>query len=267
MDIIKNKKVLAIAGLVSLFLGIVLPYYSVEVWGYKQTIAVFKYWPGKLVLALIVLNILVIFKNEIKRFIPKIYEVSIGKKIDEGGQKYSLVPTILSVACIIYLTIDLHVDSSYVKNGLGFYLLWVGVALLVAHAFIYKEKNIESNVSVEKHDQVENNQISNTQYQNNMNYSQQTNMQSMYNQANMVYNNQNQGMNNEYSSNLSQTNNNTSMYEQNQNNDFQTNNIQSNLQYNNQNTNNSVTNVKTCPQCGKQVNANSTNCFMCGYRF
>ena len=143
MDFIKNKRYLALAGLICLLLGTFLPIFVVSstIISYSVSISLIKYWEGKVILALIVLNAMFIFKDYIKKYVPKMFESDFGRRIDGANQKMSLIPTVLSALMAIYLTSTLSgvENYSYVKYsyGIGFWLIWIGVVALIAHAILY----------------------------------------------------------------------------------------------------------------------------------
>lgn len=37
----------------------------------------------------------------------------------------------------------MDVDSEYIKYGLGFWVLWVGIIALIGHAIFYKKQNVQ----------------------------------------------------------------------------------------------------------------------------
>ena len=111
MEIIKNKRILAIVGLVCLLLGTIMPYFTFSFLGYSQSISLWGYWEGKIILVLIIANGMFIFKDYIEKYVPQLFNSNLGKKIAEiDNPKYSLIPTILIVVFAIYLLTTL--DSS-----------------------------------------------------------------------------------------------------------------------------------------------------------
>ena len=154
MEYIKNKRLLALIGIIGLFLGTVLPYYTFSLFGYKQTIALWGYIEGKIMFILILANALFIFQDYIEKYVPQLFNNAVGNIVKKADNpKFSLIPTVLVVIFAIYLTSILDVDTTYIKYGLGFYMLWLGAASLVAHAILYKGQanqtvtNVESTVS------------------------------------------------------------------------------------------------------------------------
>lgn len=141
MEIIKNKRILAIIGLVSLLLGVFLPYYTLSLLGYSDSISLWGYWEGKIVFILILANALFIFSDYIKKYIPQLYNSLLGKLIEKANNpKLSIIPTILCAAFIIYMFLDYGDASGYLDFGIGFYLLWIGIVCLVLHSIFYKKQ-------------------------------------------------------------------------------------------------------------------------------
>ncbi len=169
MNFIKNKRILALIGIIALILGTILPYFTLSLFGYTESLSLWRYWEGKVILILTVINTMFIFKDYIEKYIPQLFIKGLGRKIANfNNPKISLIPTMLIVAFVIYLTIRLNVASDYLKYGVGFYTLWIGIICLVGHALFYK-----------KTDSMQNNFDLGINNQNNMqfNYQQPTNNQ------------------------------------------------------------------------------------------
>ena len=81
MSVLKNKRILAIIGIVLIFLGTILPYYILTILGYSTSVSLWGYWEGKIITALIVLNTLFIFKDLIQKYIPGLFNSNLGQKI------------------------------------------------------------------------------------------------------------------------------------------------------------------------------------------
>ena len=153
MEIIKNKRVLALVGVICLILGTFFPYITVSFFGLSESLSLFGYWEGKIVLVLALANALIIFRDFIKQYIPQLFNNKVGELVEKfSNPKFSLVPTILIAVFAIYMLTQVEVDSQYIKYGLGFWTLWIGVIALVGHALFYKGAALtqftESNVSV-----------------------------------------------------------------------------------------------------------------------
>ena len=148
MEFIRHKRLLALIGIITLILGTMLPYFTFSLLGYSQSISLWGYWEGKVIVVLTLANALFIFKDFIEKYIPQLFTTNLGRKIaNVTNPKVSLIPTILVVGFVIYLNTKFDFNSEYLKNGLGFYLLWLGIICLVAHAILYK-KPTESQVNI-----------------------------------------------------------------------------------------------------------------------
>jgi len=150
MEKLRNTRILALVGIIALVLGTIMPYITVSVFGYSDSISLWGYWEGKLIVVLAVANLLFIFKDFVEKYIPQLFNTTLGRKIKNlNNPKFSLIPTVLVAVFAIYLynKLDLDAISKYLKYGLGFWSLWIGVISLVAHAILYKYPvaNIQQN--------------------------------------------------------------------------------------------------------------------------
>lgn len=144
MEVIKNKRILALIGIAGLILGCFLPYYTVSVFGYTQSISLWGYWEGKIVLVLTLANALFIFQDFIEKYVPQLFNNWVGNLVQKAkNPKFALIPTILVAVFAISLIIRLDVDSEYIKYGLGFLVLWIGIIALIGHAIFYKKQNVQ----------------------------------------------------------------------------------------------------------------------------
>ncbi len=139
MEKVKKTRVLGLIGIIGLILGTILPYIKVSLFGYSQTLSLWKYWEGKVIILLAVLNTMFIFKDYIKQYVPQLFNSPFGKWIENANDKMSLIPTVLSAVFAIYLYSELSGEmGSYLKYSVGFYVLWASIACLVAFSFLYK---------------------------------------------------------------------------------------------------------------------------------
>ncbi len=139
MEKLKKTRILALIGIIGLILGTILPYIKVSLFGYSQTLSLWKYWEGKVIILLAVLNTMFIFKDYIKQYVPQMFNSPFGKWIENANDKMSLIPTVLSAVFAIYLYSELSGEmGSYLKYSVGFYVLWASIACLVAFSFLYK---------------------------------------------------------------------------------------------------------------------------------
>ena len=135
----KTTRILATIGIIGLILGTIMPYAKYSIFGYKYSISLWGYWEGKIVMILAIANLLFIFKDIVEKYMPKLFDTNIGKKIQNlDNPKYSLVPTVLATIFAIYLTTTLSI-SSFKYYNIGFYSLWIGTISLVAYAFLHKK--------------------------------------------------------------------------------------------------------------------------------
>lgn len=151
MEKLKSTRILSAIGLVCLFFGVILPYFKATFFGYTHEIKLWGYWEGKIMMALIVANILFIFKDYVEKYVPQLFNSNLGRKIQNASEKYAIIPTIGVAAFAIWLYIRLDIDTTYLKHGLGFWTLWIGVICLVAHTFLYKKENENHQVSQQVH--------------------------------------------------------------------------------------------------------------------
>lgn len=141
MEVIKNKRILALVGIGGLLLGCFLPYYTVSIFGYTQSVSLWGYWEGKIVLLLTLANALFIFQDYIEKYVPQLLNNWVGDLVQKGkNPKFAIIPTILVAVFAISLIIRLDVDSEYIKYGLGFWVLWIGIISLIGHAIFYKNE-------------------------------------------------------------------------------------------------------------------------------
>lgn len=162
MEVLKNKRILAIIGIIGLILGIMMPYYTVSIFGYSTSISLWGYWEGKVIFVLTLACGLIIFKDIIEKYIPQLFDNAIGRIVEKvNNPKIALIPTILVAAYAVYLIVSLDVSSEYIKYGIGFYILWVGIIALFGHAIFYKKQNTNSDSQVTNYSQ----QVGTTTYQ------------------------------------------------------------------------------------------------------
>lgn len=141
MEKLRNTRILGAIGIIALFLGVILPYYQINLFGYSYKITLWGYLEGKIVMILAVANFLFIFKDLIEKYVPQMFNSNLGRKIQNANPKFSIIPTILIVAFVVILFFRLDIDTT-LNHGLGFYTLWFGVICLILHTFIYKKSNV-----------------------------------------------------------------------------------------------------------------------------
>lgn len=74
MEAIKNKRILALVGIICLFIGTITPYFKVSLLGYSYSISLWKYWEGKVIVALIIANTMFIFKDYLQKYVPQVFD-------------------------------------------------------------------------------------------------------------------------------------------------------------------------------------------------
>ena len=145
MSKIRNTIIIGVIGLVLTFLGIILPYFTISVFGYGTSISLFGYWEGKVILVLLFASLLFICKDYIEKLLPQLFDSWFGSKIKDANPKFVLIPTILMAVFAIWLFFSIEIDMTYIKYGIGFWLLWIGIICLLVHSFIYKKPIAENN--------------------------------------------------------------------------------------------------------------------------
>lgn len=248
MEVIRNKRILGAIGIICLILGMFLPYITISFWGYSQSISLWGYWEGKIMLVLTIANMLFIFKDYIEKYIPQLCETKLGQMISKfDNPKFSLIPTIIIILFGIYLYTTLEFDSSLTKPGVGFYVSLAGAIILVLHAFLYKGNKVQDVNQVNQ--QMPNQNIINNQQEfNNLN-------QTMYSQNNINQSEPVNILNNQ--PNAVQVGNVNQPMDQNVN----INTIGTPMQ------NTQINSVKYCTQCGKECNSLADRCDGCGNLF
>lgn len=138
MEKLKTTRILAGIGIACMILGTMFSYVSYNFFGYNYSISLWDYWEGKVILIIAIANLLFIFKDFVEKYVPFLFNYSIGRKIkDINNPKASLVPTILAAGFALYLTLEL--DVSFSNYSFGFYSMWIGVICLVVYAIIKKK--------------------------------------------------------------------------------------------------------------------------------
>lgn len=141
MELIKNKRVLALVGIIGLILGIMLPYYTVTFFGYSTSVSLWGYLEGKIIFLLTLAFALIIFKDVVEKYVPQLFNNVVGRIVEKiENPKFALIPTALVAGYAIYLITQLDVASDYISYGLGFYVLWIGILALIGHAIFYKKE-------------------------------------------------------------------------------------------------------------------------------
>ena len=137
----KTTRILGAIGIVGLILGTIMPYVKYNIFGYKYSVSLWGFWEGKIIMLLAIANLLFIFKDLVEKYVPSLFNSSIGRKIkDCENPKFSLIPTVLVAVFAIYLTSTLGINTFQYYN-IGFYSLWIGTICLVVYAFLHKKND------------------------------------------------------------------------------------------------------------------------------
>ena len=146
MEAVKNK-IFGMTGVLVILVALFLPFVNIYVWGFKAAVTNgFVPWEGKVILFLLVLIIIFIFKDYISKIVPKWYESSFGKKFNDANSKFILIPA--GMIALLMIILALRLGENEYKFTIGYYATWVGVALLVVHAFFDKSyNNITNNMN------------------------------------------------------------------------------------------------------------------------
>lgn len=142
MEILKNKRYLALAGLCTLLLAIFLPYYSYKVEAFGKVVSEGKvsligYWEGYIILFCIISTAIYIFMDFIEKYASFLTNLPMVQNIKNNNPKLVLVPIGIIILVSIYDIISLS-KYSFTKFGLGFYFEIIGIICLVAHAILYR---------------------------------------------------------------------------------------------------------------------------------
>ena len=136
---ITKTRILAAIGLGCAFLGIIFPYAKSKILILEANISLWSCWEGKIMVLLLLVNLIIIFKDYVKKYIPKLYDNNIGKKILElDNIKVSLIPTTILIFLALLSFSGLNLNSSYVTLQLGCFLFWLGAISLASFGFLYK---------------------------------------------------------------------------------------------------------------------------------
>ena len=124
MEDFKEKKYLGIIGLICSVVGIFLPYLQVKLFGLSvgDGPSLISTWHGIVIAVALFICVLIMFTKL--------------------NQKIMLIPILVSgiVAIINYNSDTEGMYKNLVKPAIGFWVFWIGIALLFLYVFIYKGK-------------------------------------------------------------------------------------------------------------------------------
>lgn len=138
-ELIENKRILALVGILGNVLGIILPFYTITFFGYTSSAAAIDSWVGIVLLIFVILSGVVIFSDLIKSKFPEVLNNSFGKFIEKvNDPKFGFVPAVIIALFIIYLISKTKDFLNVLDFGIGFYLMCLGVLGFVGHGIFYK---------------------------------------------------------------------------------------------------------------------------------
>lgn len=172
MEILQNKRYLGLAGVICLVLGTMLPYYTWSLFGVSDSLSLIGYWEGYVIILAAIASALFIFRDYVEKYIPNAFNSGLLGKIKTANPKLVIIPVAIAALVAIYLTTSIDIDKSIIKYGIGFWVTWIGVVLLVAHIILYKGETA-SNTGVVSQVAQPMQQGFNQPVQNNMGYQQQ----------------------------------------------------------------------------------------------
>lgn len=139
----KTTRILGIIGLILTYIGLMIPFAGIEVWGYESTSAYMEvYDNGKGVMLLWLLTVIIMYSDIIAANWPR------GEKIMSllKNQKAVLVPCVISLIILIATTVCLFSDyDDDVSLYPGYFISWLGLISTVAYALLYKGNNSSNN--------------------------------------------------------------------------------------------------------------------------
>jgi len=135
MDKLKNTKILGIVGAIFLIIGNFFTFAKLEFFG-THTGKLIDGSDGVIVLILGILALLIVFIDFI---LTKVPEGKMQFLFKLRNPKAVLIPAVIAGIIVVVKAFDEVFEVA--TRGLGCWILLLGVAALVAHAFIYKGDN------------------------------------------------------------------------------------------------------------------------------
>ncbi len=99
---------------------------------------------GVIVLIVSILAAIMLFSDLIAEKWPKAEKVF--NKL--ANPKFILIPTIISVICLIVAIVNMNDTYGLAHFSIGFFVIWIGLILTAVYAFLYKKEN-KTKVSTE----------------------------------------------------------------------------------------------------------------------
>lgn len=133
-----NYKKLGIVACALLILGVFIPFISVNAFGIKMNLSLIKGWKGVVILILGLLNLLILFFDELKN------KISALEKIEKiKNNKVMLGAYAVALAIGVITGISATSESSYASLALGFWAILAGGIIGLVSA--WKVKDQETN--------------------------------------------------------------------------------------------------------------------------
>lgn len=156
MDFIKNKKVLALAGIALIIIGVFFPFSTFTSFIYNMSYSFIGISVTRTMFLYFFCTVagLFFFREFLNKKIPSLFNNSFGKKILNANELFGLIPVGMCAVFVGYVSLKLLkvTDGEYVNYGFGFYVLWLGIICLAVQAILplIKTNNVANNNSVVK---------------------------------------------------------------------------------------------------------------------
>ena len=138
MKILKNNKVIGMAGMILIFIGTIAPFYVVKLYGLSTSASLIKNWKGIVIILLVVAGLLFMFRDKVIELIPSLKGKPFTKKVQSLKYKFLCVLVGIIVGLVIIILIADSESLKYVSFGWGFYVLIIGIILTAIHGYLYE---------------------------------------------------------------------------------------------------------------------------------
>lgn len=145
LDLCKKTNLLGLVGAIISVVAVFLPYATatVSIFGYSESVNALSGWEGWVILVVMIITLVSLFEDYIKKAAPKFFDSAFGKKFEIVNKpKSAIAAAVIIIFCNVVELIQAgNHSSSFVKvgMGIGFFLLFVGAAFLIAYAILSKE--------------------------------------------------------------------------------------------------------------------------------
>ena len=140
MKILKNNKVIGMAGMLLIFIGTIAPFYVVKILGLSTSASLVRNWKGIVIILLVVIGLLFMFRDKVIELVPSLKGKPFTKKVQSLKYKFLCVLVGIILGLVVLVIIADSASLKYVSFGWGFYVLIVGIILTAVHAYFYEEK-------------------------------------------------------------------------------------------------------------------------------